>query len=492
MKLSRPLADCLHGSQVPHLYLVGGAVRDWMLGRPVADYDVVVFGDPARLARKLARARGLHPFRLGKGDMAVYRVVDGKTIYDFASLQGTCLEDDLKRRDFTINAMAYDLTSRSVIDPLGGRRDLQSRRIAVVSQAALKSDPLRMLRAFRLAAGLGFHIAPQTAEWIREAAWRIGESAPERVTAELFRLLAVSPSTPYVRQAVNTGLLTRVIPEMGACSGCGQNAYHRGDVLAHSLDTYEALEWVLSDLHRLWPDCVEPDCIRPNCVQVVAAYLAAKQRRTLLKWTALLHDLGKPATRRRDRSGRLRFIGHEIAGARIAEAITARLRMSNQQSAYIVRMVKGHLYFPHLFRAHEKGALTSKAILRFIRKYGEDIIGLVILGVADQAAKSPSVQASVERFIAFGHMVLARYVGDVRPKMETPRLLTGHDLIRHFHMKPSKLIGKVLNRIEEARLEGHIHTRGEAIRLAGRLLNMEGDAGIEPATPSSGGLCSIR
>ena len=488
MKLTQPLADCLHGSQVPRLYLVGGAVRDWMLGRPVADYDVVVFGDPARLAQKLARARGLRPFRLGKGHMAVYRVVDGKTIYDFASLQGACLEDDLKRRDFTINAMAYDLTARSVIDPLGGRRDLQSRRIAFVSQAALKSDPLRMLRAFRLAAGLGFHIAPQTAEWIREAAWRISESAPERVTAELFHLLAVSPSTPYVRQAVNTGLLTQVIPELGAGSGCGQNAYHRGDVLEHSLDTYEALEWVLSDLDRLRPDC----CAQPDCVELAAAYLAAKQRRTLLKWTALLHDLGKPATRGRDRAGRLRFIGHEIAGARIAEAITGRLRMSNQQSAYIVRMVKGHLYVPHLFRAHEKGALSSKAILRFIRRYGEDVIGLVILGIADQAAKSPSVQASLERFIAFGHMVLARYVSDVRPKMETPRLLTGHDLIRQFHMKPSKLIGKVLDRIEEARLEGDIHTREEAIRLAGRLLNMEGDAGIEPATPSSGGLCSIR
>ncbi len=487
MKLSQPLADCLHGSRVPHVYLVGGAVRDWMLGRPAADYDVVVFGDPARLAQKLARARGLQAFRLGKGNMAVYRVVDGQTTYDFASLQGACLEDDLKRRDFTINAMAYDLTARSVIDPLGGRRDLRSRRIAFVSQAALKSDPLRMLRAFRLAAGLGFHIAPQTAEWIGEAAWRISESAPERVTAELFRLLAVSPSTPYVRQAVHTGLLTRVIPELGAGFGCGQNGYHRGDVLEHSLDTYEALEWVLSDLDRLWPDCVEADC-----VQVADAYLAAKQRHTLLKWTALLHDLGKPATRRRSRAGRFRFIGHEITGARIAEAITGRLRMSNQQSAYIVRMVKGHLHFPHLFRAHEKGVLSSKAILRFIRRYGEDVIGLVILGVADQAAKSPSVQASLPRFIAFGHTVLTRYVCDVRPKMETPRLLTGHDLIRRFHMKPSKLIGKVLDRIEEARLAGDIRTREEAIRLAGQLLNMEGDAGIEPATPSSGGLCSIR
>jgi poly(A) polymerase len=209
-------------------------------------------------------------------------------------------------------------------------------------------------------------------------------------------------------------------------------------------------------------------------------YLSSENRKVLLKWVALFHDLGKPGCRSVDPTGRIRFLGHEKAGARLAKAICQRLRMSNHDRSYIMVMVENHLRPLHLFDAHQRGNLTAKGIVRFVQSFQDDVMGLLIHTIADQRAKGRHDNDDMSETIQFGGKILSVYFGDLKPKMKTPRLLSGHDLMEAFDLKPSRFIGRLLEKVEEARLSGDIETREEALKLAGLLIQMEGDAGIEP------------
>ena len=166
--------------------------------------------------------------------------------------------------------------------------------------------------------------------------------------------------------------------------------------------------------------------------------------------------------------------------------------MSNKDRSYITFMVQNHLRPLLLFDAHQRGSLTSKGIVRFVRRFQNHIIGLLIHGMADQKAKCGVGVESYAEYERFSEQILSAYFSDLKPRMEIPRLVSGHDLIRQFNLKPSKFLGTLLEKVEEARLSGEIGTKKEALELAHFLIELEGDAGIEPATPSSGGLCSIR
>jgi len=228
-------------SQIGGAYLVGGSVRDHILKRPPNDHDIVISGNAGAFAQKVAAGYGRRVIEIGKGEETVYRVVAEKQVYDFSSMKGASIEDDLRRRDFTINAMGYDLKSERLIDPVGGGRDLESKTIRLVSNDALNSDPLRMLRAFRFAAELGFRLATETMAVISERSLLITRSAKERISEELFKIMGVERSFPHLRRIFEAGLLTRIIPELEVCSGCLQNDVHGLDVLEHTMATYEEI-----------------------------------------------------------------------------------------------------------------------------------------------------------------------------------------------------------------------------------------------------------
>ena len=462
------------------VYLVGGSLRDRILNLPSSDYDFALAGDVREFARKVAEKLGAHLIQIGKKDKAVYRVVTGTSTLDFSSIEGKSIEDDLNRRDFTINALGYELRSEKLVDPVGGLDDIRSKRIRLISKDAILADPLRMLRAFRFAAVLDFEITSETLMSIKEQSCLITRAAGERIHDEMLKIMEVDSSFPYVKQMAEAGILSGIIPELEACRGCVQNREHRFDVFEHTMQTYKEIETILSNPGKVWPESAV----------AVSDYLRKENHRVLLKWVALLHDLGKPKTRSIDETGKIRFLRHEDTGADIAQDICARLRMSAKSREYITFLVKKHLYPLFLFVSHQKGNLTSKAIVRLIAKYQDDIIGLLIHGLADQRAKAQETPEGLEAFSSFLKQILMVYFCDLKPRMEAPRLVTGQDLIDHFGLVPSKVFGKILNKVEEARLNGDIRTRKEAFKLVERLL--EGDAGIEPATPSSGGLCSIR
>ena len=476
IRASKPL-QASRMPQTKGVYLVGGSVRDHILKRTSNDCDIVISGNVMAFAQKVAAGYGRRVVEIGKGDKTIYRVVAGNQVYDFSSMKGASIEEDLKRRDFTINAMGYDLQSERLIDPLGGGRDLESKTIRLVSNDALNSDPLRMLRAFRFAAELGFSLAPETMAAISERNLLIMQPAKERISEELFKIMAVERSFPQLSQVFEVGLLTRIIPELEPCSGCLQNDIHGMDVFEHTMATYEHIEEVLVDYARFWP----------NFSDEIADYLNTDRHKVLLKWAALLHDVGKPKTRSVDSSGKTRFIGHEKESVLIVQNICSRLKMSGQHRYYIALIVGGHLRCLQLFNESKRGNLTSKGIIRFVKKYEDHIIGFLIHSLSDQRAKGGVTYESVCELVDFFKRILVVYFSDLKPKMQMPRLITGHDLVECFGLQQSEIIGRLLQKVEEARLVGQVKTKHEAIKLAGKLIDMEGDAGIEPAAPSSGG-----
>ena len=468
-------------SEIGPVYLVGGSLRDRILKRPSRDHDFVVPGNAKAFAKSVAIKHGTRVIEMGKGKKPVYRVVSGDTVLDFSPLHGKNIDDDLRNRDFTINGLGFDLSSENLIDPVGGRDDITSETIQLISNEAILADPLRMLRAFRLGAVLGFDITQRTLSAIADQAPLIASSAGERIRSELLGLIEAERSFPYLKQMSEAGLLMKIMPELESCCDCPPDSNEQS-IFEHVMRTYEEMEGLLTEYPSTWPQYAEP----------MHRYLEQNNRKCLLKLAALFHDLGKPLTYSMDDTGRVRYLTHEEKGALVARDICVRLRMSSRERSYADLIVRNHLHPLHLFDARQKGHLTTKGIVRFCTRHGDDVVGLLLHSLADQRAKVVHRAKSEERFVAFLDEIFHRYFNDFKPAIIAPRLISGKDLIEHFRLTPSKLFGKLLRKVEEARLNREIETREEAFDLVAELLRLEGDAGIEPATPSSGGLCSIR
>jgi tRNA nucleotidyltransferase/poly(A) polymerase len=429
-----------------------------------------VGGDVGAFAKKVAQELGVRVVEIGKADKAVYRVVSGDRVFDFSPIRGQTIQDDLKGRDFTINGLGFDLSSETLVDPVGGLDDIRSGTIRLISEEAISADPLRMLRAFRLAAVLGFQIIPQTLSIIKEHVGLAGHSAEERIRAELFGMAEAEKSFPFLKQMFETGLLMKLIPELEPSYDCPP-ADQGENVFEHIMRTYEEMETLLREYPTIWPDYVEQ----------IRSYLTKENRKVLLKWAALLHDLGKPATRSIDATGRLRYLAHEEKGTLLAGNVCLRLRMSGQERSYVELLVGNHLHPLHLFDARQRGTLSTRGLVRFVRKHEDHIIGLLFHSMADQRAKATCTAESGKAYAGFLNEILSRYFREFKPTMKEPRLITGKDLIEHFGLKPSELFKTLLQKVEDARVSQEILSRDDALKLVARLLELEGDARVESA-----------
>jgi len=289
-----------------NIYLVGGTVRDILLGTPPKDYDLVTTDDPKALAEQIAEKAKSRAVALGKPGLRIYRVTAGEQTFDIAPAKGGTIESDLKKRDFTINALAVSAATGKLIDLQNGIEDLHDAKIRMVSEENLTEDPLRMLRAYRMGACLNFTIEPKTGQTISKGAFRIYTSAGERIRDELLKLFGAANSYPYLAEMDETGLLSGIFPEIEPLKHCQQNRFHDADVFAHTLSAYAHLEKGISSPETLLPD-----------TSAAALLLESAPCVPLLKYSLLLHDLGKPETRTIDEKGTVHFYTHEAAGARI-------------------------------------------------------------------------------------------------------------------------------------------------------------------------------
>ena len=362
------VAAVLAAAQGP-VWLVGGSVRDLILGRDLADADLVTYENPEEIARLAAERLGVRPVKLGRGDKSVYRLPDRELMADVCPLTGGDIRQDLARRDLTVNALAVELTggriAGEVIDVCGGLADLEARRARFVSEENVTADPVRLLRLFRFAAACGLVPDKDSLCLVEKHKGLIANSAGERVREELWGLFSQPGSAPQVRAMAEAGLLEAVFPELTPLKGCIQGDYHHLDVWGHTLEALSCLEEIISDERRL----------PPGRSREAAAWLGRPKNPARLKLAVLLHDLGKPATRSVEPDGRIRFIGHDKEGEVLAATVAGRLKMSAAGQRLVCFIVRHHLR-PFLLReSWAAGRLTPRGVYRLGRLAGDDLWG---------------------------------------------------------------------------------------------------------------------
>jgi poly(A) polymerase len=453
------------GVGLPALYLVGGAVRDHLLGRESKDIDLMC-ADPEALAHALQSVHdiALVPF-LNKPDTPCLRAVnraDAEDFLDLVPIHGSGVEDDLSRRDFTINAMAIAVGAGGalgeLIDPLGGRQDLRDRLIRAAGPDALLNDPLRVIRAVRFSAELGFEIDAATRHLMSTAAPRIGAVAAERVVRELFLTLKQPASALLIRVLDDTGALQVIFSEIAPMKGCPQNEHHHLNVWDHSLEAAEKLEGLLAAV----TDHFEPAAGR------LCANLAQENRLPVLKLAMLLHDAGKPESRSVDpATGRVTFFGHDAAGAAIAERIAVRLKFSVRDRDFFVKLIGSHMHMLGLSGPD----VRPKTILRWFRRLGEDMAPLILLGMADvMATRGPaSNEIERERHLRWGRETIRLYYAEIKERLERKSLIGGRDLMA-IGILPGPGMREILEAVRAAQDEGEIQNKDQALALATKLV----------------------
>ncbi len=465
-------------------YLVGGYVRDRLLGRESHDFDFAVEGNAARLARAVAGWLG-GAFVLLDAEHDTARVVTrdegGQRLFvDFARLRGDDIEADLALRDFTANAMAVDLAEGRLLDPCGGQADLRAGLLRAVSDASFGDDPLRTWRAVRLAAALGLRIEPHTEALIRRDAHLITVVSAERVRDELGAILSLPGTAASLRTLDDLGLLAPVIPEIEPMRGLYQSAPHHQPVLAHSLTTVQAVEDVVAAMTTP-PPHDEPLALLSARLAPISPALRAhlaqptadgRRRLAVLKLLALLHDVGKPATLTIGDDGRTHFYGHEGHGARMVGTVLRRLRFSSDEVALARTVVANHMRLTHLA---ESGGPTRRAVYRFFRDTGPAGVETLLLSLADHLATyGPHlIPDRWQRRVETAAAMLVDYWQRPAEVIAPPRLISGHDLMAHFGLEPGPRLGELLEAVREAQAEGTVNTAEEALAFVARTLKAE-------------------
>jgi len=445
------------GGRAAGLVLVGGAVRDAVLGRPVADLDLALPTGALALAERVAQALGATAVVLD-AERGAARVAGPGLQLDFNDFRAPDLAGDLAARDFTVNALAVPLAPlltagrARIVDPTGGRADLHARRLRPAGPGVLTDDPLRALRAVRLEATLGLTLTPAGVRAVRAAAPGLVRVSAERVRDEMVALLALSATGRALRRADRLGVLEAVLPEIAPMRRAPQPAPHRFDVLEHSLRAVEACDRVLGTLDALEPFGEE------LAAHVSERLGGALDRGRVLKLAALLHDVSKPETRRVV-DGRVHFYEHDLIGARRARAIGERLRLPERAVAVLERLVRQHLRPMHLGQA---GQVTRRARYRFYRDLGPDTRDLLLLSLVDAAAVTGAAPLAVWRRAALIRDLMTGWA-EAESVAAAPPLLRGQDVMTRFALAPGPAIGELLARAREAQDLGVVRTREEAL-----------------------------
>ena len=444
-------------------YLVGGLVRDQLLKRAEKrDIDLAIVGDASELAREFANASG-GAFYLMDEEHNVARVIMGDTYIDFAEMRGN-LREDLGTRDFTINAMARQLGSDELIDPFHGQRDLREKRVRAVSDQVFHNDPVRLLRGVRIAGELGFSIEPHTEALMRSDESLLAYASMERARDEFCKILAQDNAADLLRQMDDLGLLNALLPEVGALKGVTQSLPHIYDVFNH---TMHAVDELVKIQLRGYVDVANGEFVGEIKKHMAQKVSAERTRGTLLRLTALLHDIGKPVTRMVEESGRIRFFEHEPRGAEMAETLMRRLRFSNDEINIVKPTIENHLR-PALLSVEPH--ISNRAVYRFFRDAGDAGIDVCVLTMADQRARmTPTIDETQDAILrGVNATLLDRYYHTPVAVIAPPPLVDGRALMKELNLGSGPQIGELLEAIREAQAEGEVKTREDALEYARR------------------------
>ncbi len=453
------------------IYLVGGSVRDLLITNQLfKDIDLMMPAGSETVARSFADAINGSFFFLDE-DRRITRVIkktDEVVLqFDFTNFEGPDLAADLGRRDFTMNAIALDLREfirtgslDTVVDLFNGRADVRNKLIRITKPAVLDEDPLRLLRAVRFAATLGFTLDAGTEEHIRSRAALICQSAPERIRDEFFQILSQIGSGAYLSLLDSLGLLPQLLPELELLRGFAPGRYHVYDVRTHSIKATEHVDSVLDDLPNIAPDYAH--LVMEHLDEPLEQLIP---RKAALRFACLLHDIAKPETFTQE-NGHIHFYHHDSIGAEQAKETCRRFRLSRDTETLVTGVIRQHM---RLFNLSAPGGPSKNALYRYCRDIWNGLPESLILAQADARATfdiMPKEQfTDTERPMA---AVLAYYYEKFL-KAEAKPLVTGRDLIaRGF--KPGPRFREILDEIRELQAAGTLQDRSEALDLLRKII----------------------
>jgi len=442
-------------------WLVGGAVRDRLLGRPLDDIDLVVDGDVKAAARHLALSVGGPAFALSDAHGA-WRVIGPGRAWqiDLAPMRGAGIEEDLALRDFTVNAIAEPLGGGHLIDPHDGVGDIRRHRLRMVTGASFPDDPLRVLRLARFACELGLEPEPPTITAAREHAPGIERVAAERIFAELRRVVASERAVHGFELMADLGLTARVLPELEALRGVDQNAYHDLDVHDHTFAVLQAVCDLQSDPGAILGE-EQDGAIRAFLAEPLSDDLT---RGTALRFGALLHDIAKPACQLLGDDGTVvGFPRHDEEGAAATKAILTRLRTSDRLRTHVALLARHHLRLG--FLVHHQ-PIDERRLHDYLIKTDPVTLDVTLLSVADRLA---TTGRNAEQATAI-HLELAReLLPAIRAWQDGDRqepLLRGDELAQAVGLAPGPVLGELLGELAAAHYAQEIGTPDQAVAHA--------------------------
>ncbi|MFT3865738.1 MAG: HD domain-containing protein [Solirubrobacterales bacterium] len=465
------LADDLRAAPLPRaaiaalgggegVWVAGGAVRDAALGREVGDLDLAVAGDPGAVARALGRELGEHAFELS-AEFGTWRVVAASRGWqiDVTALRGATIDDDLAARDFTVGAVAVPLAGGEAVDPFEGLVDLERGLLRAVGPRSFEEDPLRLLRAARLAVELNLRLDAETVALAHDSAARAAEPAGERQLAELRRLLASAEPLRGLELLDELRLTAVVLPELEATKGVGQGPNHHLDVHGHTLEVLEHTLAIEADLPRF----VGEERAAETAAMLAELFADEMDRATALRFGALLHDIAKPATRA-EKDGFVGFRGHDVEGAKAIGEIMGRLRASRKLTRYLQALALHHLRLGFMIK---DAPLSPRRVHEYLRATEPVTVDVTLLTVADRlAARGAGPIASPEMVEA--HLALAREMVaaalDWRREGPPEPLLRGDEIAAELGIDGPE-IGAKLAELEAAQYAGEVTDRDAALGL---------------------------
>lgn len=436
------------------IYLVGGSVRDYLMGIESHDRDIIVMDEDAKnFSLKLQKLFDATFVPLDE-ENKIYRLVmsDKINYIDITNPVGGTIEKDLMRRDLTINAIAVNINSGEVVDISGGVTDIKNKCIHCVNEQNFVDDPLRLLRVYRFQSLYNFSIAPETLSAICKYVELIKKPAFERINYEVLRLFSGRYAHVALENMNKTWLLEEIFPFVKELKQVPPNSHHHLDLLHHSIETVKQIQEIYDNAQ---------DEVKEHLDRVD---FGGFSRLAHLKFAGFIHDIGKFSTWTIEEGGRHRFIGHDDVGSKLAGTMLKKMHFSNKQVDYLTKMIKFHIYPSQLMSSPQ---ITEKIMMRFVRKMDANSIDNIILAMADRlSARGPEITDEVVEHNINLLTTLMKFYLDVRETIKPlPIFLTGNDVMEILNIKPSPKLGKIMNSLHEAQLNGDVQTREQAVEF---------------------------
>lgn len=433
------------------VYLVGGAVRDFILGKKIFDRDLLVCDEDAKsFSLKLADYFGATLVTLDEQNKIYRLVMPDKTNYlDITNPLENSLLIDLQRRDLTINAIAVNINTGEVVDPHQGVSDLQNKIINYIHEKNFTDDPLRLLRVFRFQANLGFSLPQELCDVVKKYKHLISKPAVERKIYEIVKLFAGEFAHLALLKMDECGLLELIFPVINELKQVPPNSHHHLDLFNHSIETVRQVTAIYNSLSEQLKEHLD------------TVDFGGFSRIAHLRLAGFLHDIGKFSTWSII-DGRHRFIKHDDVGSKLAHDLLKSMNFSNKQTDYISLMIKYHIYPSNVMSADD---VNEKIMMRFVRRMDRNSIDNIVLAMADRlSARGPEITDEiVNKNISSLTRLLNFYLDKKETLKPLPKLLSGNEIMSILNITPSPVLGNIVNALYDAQLNGDVTCRDEAI-----------------------------